>query len=176
MVLEAALTLGLTTAGVPFTAALGAVLLYRILSLGGVVVIGWAVLAVQRLRSGATGNHTAPAGTPHTPRNPLPRNLFRGTRTTTPAAGLASAPSAVLLHHATRPIQLSSATPDAAPRDRVESVAPAAEAPRLVVRAREVMTGNPDQVTPTDRWQQVARTMRTLQASTLAAADRSGRS
>ena len=62
-VVEAALTLGITTAGVPVTAALGAVLVYRILSLGGVVVIGWTVLAVQRLRPGIAHKHTASAGT-----------------------------------------------------------------------------------------------------------------
>ena len=62
-VVEAALTLGITTAGVPVTAALGAVLVYRILSLGGVVVIGWTVLAVQRLRPGTAHEHTAPSGT-----------------------------------------------------------------------------------------------------------------
>jgi len=49
-VVEAALILGLTTAGAPLAAALGAVLVYRVLSLGGVVVIGWGVLAVHRLR------------------------------------------------------------------------------------------------------------------------------
>ena len=94
-VVEAALTLGLTTAGVPFTAALGAVLVYRILSLGGVVVIGWNVLAVQRLRSGATGKRTAPADAPRAEQNPLPSSLFCGPRTTTPAAEPALAPGAV---------------------------------------------------------------------------------
>jgi uncharacterized protein (TIRG00374 family) len=49
-VVEAALILGLTTAGAPLAAALGAVLVYRVLSFGGVVVIGWGVLAVHRLR------------------------------------------------------------------------------------------------------------------------------
>ncbi|HZM66080.1 MAG TPA: YbhN family protein [Nakamurella sp.] len=49
-VVETALILGLTTAGAPLTAAVAAVLVYRILSLGSVVVIGWGVLAVQRLR------------------------------------------------------------------------------------------------------------------------------
>ena len=49
-VVEAALILGLTTAGAPLAAALGAVLVYRVLSLGDVVVIGWSVLAVHRLR------------------------------------------------------------------------------------------------------------------------------
>ncbi|HEY5148449.1 MAG TPA: flippase-like domain-containing protein, partial [Mycobacterium sp.] len=190
-VVEAALTLGLTTAGVPFTAALGAVLVYRILSLGGVVVIGWNVLAVQRLRSGATGKRTAPADAPRAEQNPLPSSLFRGPRTTTPAAEPALAPGAVpataavddnptvtdapvRAHHATRPIHLGSATPDPARCDRAESVAPAAAVPGLAVRAREVMTGNPDQVAPTDRWQHVARTMRTLQASTLPVCDEHG--
>jgi len=50
-VVEAALIVGLTTAGAPLAAALGAVLVYRVLSLGGVVVIGWGVLAVHRLRT-----------------------------------------------------------------------------------------------------------------------------
>ena len=39
-VVETALILGLTTAGAPLTAALAAVLVYRILSLGSVVMIG----------------------------------------------------------------------------------------------------------------------------------------
>ena len=190
MVLEAALTLGLTTAGVPFTAALGAVLLYRILSLGGVVVIGWAVLAVQRLRSRATGTRTAPAGAPLGERDPLPGSLFRGPGTTISAAGLPWAQGAVLAtaaaagnqavtdasvrtDHATGPIQLSTATGDPA-QDRAGSVAPAATVPGRVARAREVMTGNPDRVGSTDRWQQVARTMRTLQASTLPVCDDHG--
>lgn len=80
----------------------------------------------------------------------------------------------VRTHHATRPIHLSTGTPDTARRDRAESVPPAATVPRLVVRAREVMTGNPDRVAPTDRWQQAARTMRTLQASTLPVCDEHG--
>lgn len=45
---EAALILGLSTAGASLTAAVAAVLIYRALSLGGVVVIGWGVLAVHR--------------------------------------------------------------------------------------------------------------------------------
>ena len=80
----------------------------------------------------------------------------------------------VCTQHATRPIHLSTGTPDTARRDRAESVPPAATVPRLVVRAREVMTGNPDRVAPTDRWQQVARTMRTLQASSLPVCDEHG--
>jgi putative heme transporter len=83
-VVEAALTLGLSTAGVPVTAALGAVLVYRILSLGGVVVIGWTVLAVQRLRPGIAHEHTPPADTGPDPsparRNPMHSSPFRAAR------------------------------------------------------------------------------------------------
>lgn len=85
-VVEATLTLGLTSAGVPFTAAVGAVLIYRILSLGGVVAVGWTVLAVQRLRSRTAHVRTAPAdATPEsskTGRNPLPSSPFRARRAT----------------------------------------------------------------------------------------------
>ena len=77
----------------------------------------------------------------------------------------------VRTNHTTRPIHLSTGPPDTARRDRAESVPPAATVPRLVVRAREVMIGNPDRVAPTDRWQQVARRMRTLEASTLPVCD-----
>ncbi|MET3803258.1 uncharacterized protein (TIRG00374 family) [Nakamurella sp. UYEF19] len=48
---ETAMTLGLTVAGAAASPALAAVLLYRLLSTGSVVVIGWVVVATQRLRS-----------------------------------------------------------------------------------------------------------------------------
>jgi len=50
---EAALVLGLTSAGAVGSAALAAVILYRLLSTGSVVVVGWIAVAVQRLRSPA---------------------------------------------------------------------------------------------------------------------------
>lgn len=44
---EAALVLGLVAGGAPTTAALSAVVLYRLISLVGVVVVGWVVHAAQ---------------------------------------------------------------------------------------------------------------------------------
>lgn len=49
-VVEAALVLALVAGGVPAAAALPAVLLYRLISLVGVVGAGWIVLAVQQFR------------------------------------------------------------------------------------------------------------------------------
>ena len=43
------MTLGLTVAGSVAAPALAAVLLYRLLSTGSVVVIGWLVVAAQRV-------------------------------------------------------------------------------------------------------------------------------
>ncbi len=51
---ETAMTLGLTVAGAAASPALAAVLLYRLLSTGSVVVIGWLVVAAQQI-------HPAPA-------------------------------------------------------------------------------------------------------------------
>lgn len=47
---ETAMTLGLTVAGAAASPALAAVLLYRLLSTGSVLVIGWLVVATQRIR------------------------------------------------------------------------------------------------------------------------------
>lgn len=49
---ETAMTLGLTVAGAAASPALAAVVLYRLLSTGSVVVLGWLVVAAQRLRAG----------------------------------------------------------------------------------------------------------------------------
>ncbi|MGH3857478.1 MAG: lysylphosphatidylglycerol synthase transmembrane domain-containing protein [Pseudonocardiaceae bacterium] len=49
-VVEAALVLALVAGGVPAAAALPAVLLYRLISLVGVVGVGWMVFAVQQCR------------------------------------------------------------------------------------------------------------------------------
>lgn len=188
-VVEAALTLGLTTAGVPFTPALGAVLVYRILSLGGVVVIGWTVLAVQRLRSAASRQQrTAPADTAQAGRNPLPGGLFRAMAappTAEPAIpGAVSVNPAATVHHLTvtdtptptrdaaRPVHLITGSPDTARYDLAQPGTPG-WGPSTVVRAREVMTG-PDHVASTDSWQQVARTMRNRQASILPVCDDHG--
>ena len=46
---ETAMTVGLTVAGAAASPALAAVLLYRLLSTGSVVVIGWLVVALQRI-------------------------------------------------------------------------------------------------------------------------------
>ena len=45
---DAALVVGLVAAGGPATAALSAVVLYRMISLVGVVVTGWVVHAAHR--------------------------------------------------------------------------------------------------------------------------------
>lgn len=174
-VVEAALTLGLTTAGVPFTAALGAVLVYRVLSLGGVVVIGWTVLAVQRLRAGTGRQRTALAG-----------NLVRG-RAVIPADDVPAAP--VVVRDVPRPIDptpnrtpvptweatrhLTTGTPDTARSDRAAPGA-SGRGSSTVVRAREVMTADPDRVATTDSWQQVARTMRSRRATILPVCDQRG--
>lgn len=47
--IEAAMTLGLTAAGAAAAPALAAVVLYRLLSTGSVVIIGWLVVAAQRI-------------------------------------------------------------------------------------------------------------------------------
>lgn len=47
---ETAMTVALTVAGATASPALAAALLYRVLSTGSVVVIGWLVIAAQRLR------------------------------------------------------------------------------------------------------------------------------
>ncbi|MDQ2845322.1 MAG: YbhN family protein [Actinomycetota bacterium] len=49
---ETAMTLGLTVAGAAASPALAAVLLYRLLSTGSVVILGWLVVAAQRLQPG----------------------------------------------------------------------------------------------------------------------------
>jgi uncharacterized membrane protein YbhN (UPF0104 family) len=54
-VVDAALVLTLVAGGIPAAAALPAVLLYRLISLGGVVAVGWTVAAVQGL------GHAGPA-------------------------------------------------------------------------------------------------------------------
>lgn len=46
---ETAMTLGLTVAGAAASPALAAVVLYRLLSTGSVVVLGWLVIAAQRV-------------------------------------------------------------------------------------------------------------------------------
>ena len=58
---ETAMTVGLTVAGAAASPALAAVVLYRLLSTGSVVVIGWAVVALQRLRPRAAPAPIAPA-------------------------------------------------------------------------------------------------------------------
>ncbi len=46
---ETAMTLGLTVAGAAASPALAAVVLYRLLATGSVVVLGWLVIAAQRV-------------------------------------------------------------------------------------------------------------------------------
>lgn len=60
-VVEAALVLALVAGGVPAAAALPAVLLYRLISLVGVVSVGWMVFAVQPLRRDPVALAAAPS-------------------------------------------------------------------------------------------------------------------
>ena len=48
-VVEAALMLGLTAAGAPWKAALAAVVVYRLLSVGSVALVGWGLIGARRL-------------------------------------------------------------------------------------------------------------------------------
>jgi len=52
-VVEAALLLGLTTAGAPWKAALAAVVVYRLLSVGSVALVGWGLIGARRLTRAA---------------------------------------------------------------------------------------------------------------------------
>ena len=76
---ETAMILGLTTAGAPTSGAVAAVVAYRLISTGGVAVIGWCILAVQRYRptAGRSGlvplPRTGRAVAHHTP-NPARRH------------------------------------------------------------------------------------------------------
>ncbi len=53
---ETAMTLGLTVAGAAASPALAAVLFYRLLSTGSVVVFGWVVVGAQRVHPGSALN------------------------------------------------------------------------------------------------------------------------
>ncbi len=60
---ETAMMLALTVAGVSASPALAAVLLYRVLSTGSVVILGWIVIAAQRARtSRQAGLHRSATG------------------------------------------------------------------------------------------------------------------
>jgi len=66
-VVEAALLLGLTAAGAPWKAALAAVVVYRLLSVGSVALVGWGLIGARRVTRAATrGEPLGPpaAGTP----------------------------------------------------------------------------------------------------------------
>jgi uncharacterized membrane protein YbhN (UPF0104 family) len=58
---ETAMTVGLMVAGAAASPALAAVRLYRLLSTGSVLVLGWLVIAAQRIH---------PAHAPHPPEPP----------------------------------------------------------------------------------------------------------
>ncbi len=60
-VVEVALVLALVAGGVPAAAALPAVLLYRLISLVGVVGAGWMVFAVQQVRRDPVAVNAAPS-------------------------------------------------------------------------------------------------------------------
>jgi hypothetical protein len=51
---ETAMTVGMTVAGATASPALAAVVLYRLLSTGSVLVLGWVVIAAQRIRGMVT--------------------------------------------------------------------------------------------------------------------------
>ncbi|PRZ43994.1 hypothetical protein CLV47_101118 [Antricoccus suffuscus] len=57
---ETTMTLALTVAGAVAAPALAGVLLYRVLSTGSVVVLGWIVIATQRSRTSRTAGRHAP--------------------------------------------------------------------------------------------------------------------
>lgn len=61
---ETAMTVGLTVAGAAASPALAAVLLYRLLSTGSVLVFGWLVIAAQRVRPASARPTAAPAKHP----------------------------------------------------------------------------------------------------------------
>ncbi|MGH3601814.1 MAG: lysylphosphatidylglycerol synthase transmembrane domain-containing protein, partial [Pseudonocardiaceae bacterium] len=61
-VVEATLVLALVAGGVPAAAALPAVLLYRLISLVGVVAAGWMVFAVQQFRRNPLAVNAARSG------------------------------------------------------------------------------------------------------------------
>jgi hypothetical protein len=68
-VVDAAMVLTLVAGGIPAAGALPVVLLYRLISLGGVVAVGWIVAAVQGVGgrdpgAASTAGSWAPAGTP----------------------------------------------------------------------------------------------------------------
>lgn len=54
-VVEGAMVVGLTAAGAPAAAALAGVLIFRLLAVGGVAVVGWTVLGLDRVRAGRPG-------------------------------------------------------------------------------------------------------------------------
>lgn len=54
-VVEGAMVVGLTAAGAPAAAALAGVLIYRLLTVGGVAVVGGIVLGLERVRAGRPG-------------------------------------------------------------------------------------------------------------------------
>lgn len=57
---ETAMTVGLTVAGTAAAPASAAVLLYRLFSTGSVVVLGWLVVAAQRVHAGAVHHSPSP--------------------------------------------------------------------------------------------------------------------
>ncbi len=160
-VVDAALLLGLTAAGGPWKAALAAVVIYRLLSVGSVAVIGWGVIGVRR------ATHPADSGDRADP-----------PATATPVAPVT--PDALVA-----PVAL--VAPDAPPRrPRQDTAAP--EPSRAVgtvatvrptevqkpTRAGDVMATSPFSVAPQDSWQRVAKTMRRLQVSTVPVCDEHG--
>ena len=71
---EAAMALGLALAGATGSAALAVVLLYRLISVGSIVGIGWTIVALQRKRPAPVPDHRSlaahPAAQPAVDRQP----------------------------------------------------------------------------------------------------------
>jgi len=71
-IIDSALLLGLVTGGVPASAAIAGVVLYRIISFGFIIGVGWIAWIVLRRRAGgqAAGRHTSNRQPPTTLRTP----------------------------------------------------------------------------------------------------------
>jgi len=156
-VVEAALMLGLTAAGAPWKAALAAVVVYRLLSVGSVALVGWGLIGARRLtRPAAAVEWVGPA------------------MDAAPALSPAGIPAPVDLPQPPD----EDPEPDATVPWRAETAetsenAPTAH-PRRPRRAREVMTIEANSVAPGDSWQRVARNMRRFQASAVPVCDEHG--
>ena len=98
---ETAMILGLTTAGAATSGAVAAVIAYRLISTGGVAVIGWCILAVQRCRRAGGRSEPVPLtpigrmlhATPPTQHGAMLRRADRHTNNASPRSGSAGPPA-----------------------------------------------------------------------------------